>query len=1692
MSYTDQQLDEIARLNNVPDNYIRVTASDGSIVWVDPQNTQLINEYAQGIRGTGGAAESAPGGAWIRLLPPYSPPVPSIIPPSTAEVPVYETEPVFPVYEPPAPLVNTSIITPTQEIVRENNSKQIQRLVNAQRIKQPQYAIVPIVIEIFPEKKSVTIGAHIIVQIDPAETPAQRKTFNYNFNVNVTPIEVNISEPMIEVAYTFLRDVLTNYVDEERELKTLLNYGDDKQSVILGYRYGGVDENNIRSIQAKLLQPVPTEIIETSNVFLSREVAKSVIDKIRTRFAPPTDATPYLRPKNLSVKIDLDSGKTLNNMTLSRLSLQSGSVGVDDVYKNKTFEDEIFRQWYSYDFNSSELNIDFTNYTNFVFYSSAAMRLAAFREKLYKIEQLDVKRLQFISSSTYTPNMSLPGMLMVQDQSAKLAKEKEDIVRGFDRYEQYLYFTPSGSSSPYSASVYYADTEYEYNSIGYWPKNSSGSLLATYDSSSMEWYETQLAIAQRYDEYNENNLVNTIPTYIREDDNSGAYITFVSMIGHFFDTIKPYIDKFPEIYSRNLNPNAELSKDLINEIAESFGFKLPTLNATYDLTDNILGTNTDAPRRDTSAEIYKRLLHNLPFFAKAKGTKTALETFLKTFGITPQLLSVKELGTPVSGSFTVFDEFSTGLDFDPEKESHIRLPISASARNPRTLQLNVTFADAKNRTLMTGDNRWSVNVNVHPSNNKIGRIEVISGSSNTIIMSSSYYELFGDKFINITLQNYPTTASLYVRHVDSGDLIYESITNETSSFVSLWQNTQYVYLGGAGPRVISRYSGMIDEVRLWTDTLSDETILNTTYDPGSSAGDTYSSATDNLIAQLSFNNINTGSLTASVIYNESPYKNKVVSPQIETFVVFNISGSDFSRYNRVIRQENLQAGSSAYVVNKVKVMDPPKFLNNAQGLRLYRNKSIVDPSTKKFQKGRNKVILSMSPTEIVNQNIIRTFGLENINSLLGAPSTLYTTFDKSLDTLKRHYQQYYYVDVNTNRFIRILSEIGSILDQVVDYFIPSKATVLKGIIIEPNILEQVKIPPIKNIGFYGKDTRKTLAAPGSITGSNPDYGATFNLTQTIHAGPDATTTGSYPTYNVQVETDQKVVTITGSKNNWNTTIDTDLQELTSKLINYTSSVEINEQRVITGSYDSYKTDVDVGLKLLTGSNAVYKALIDNYVGISLSGSYVSYGYHTGSEVDTVPDQSGTYSTFTKKHELWNYNLYQTGSTVSSSIKPSRQSFLHLNLENLKKFKYNPINRGNKGAEPFNRLYTRKLFETELITPRNGGTESLYTPALKDIPPSADFRDYGVYTFFSDPEGIYYFTETIKTPFYNKELNQTWNNVTQEFEGITTWSYGARYNQYDVVYQDVKYTDLKNLGALASSSVTYGNKLYYVYKTKSLYKAPTDGTAFYSGSVPSYTPPSLDKNNWEVLRFTPSQKQVAKRVVFDVFTVITPSLNNFKTTAVSLDKLVNVPDRYISEFGLNAVESASYTVGELTVDNIAILFGLQLNVSGLRFRLYRTAQQRDADTARLITTRPSSAHGVLIDTVVDTTNVVTITNPFPTLVAGKNPPAGKLYYTIDNLTPTVKNSITLLLYYFAVQLEPRIPIGYLPKHYRFFRDNSTATKRRNYEGCKNDQTTTIDGLPAVQVFISEGTDLVRSSTQTNTEIITGGGGTLNAT
>jgi hypothetical protein len=88
-----------------------------------------------------------------------------------------------------------------------------------------------------------------------------------------------------------------------------------------------------------------------------------------------------------------------------------------------------------------------------------------------------------------------------------------------------------------------------------------------------------------------------------------------------------------------------------------------------------------------------------------------------------------------------------------------------------------------------------------------------------------------------------------------------------------------------------------------------------------------------------------------------------------------------------------------------------------------------------------------------------------------------------------------------------------------------------------------------------------------------------------------------------------------------------------------------------------------------------------------------------------------------------------------------------------------------------------------------------------------------------------------------------------------------------------------------------------------------------------------------------------------------------------------------------------------------------------------------------------------------------TDVYPyTLVQSEND--GIFYYNIDNTTAATIIS-TIDVHYFTFAPETLIPMGYLPRHYKFNRDNRIGLKRRNYLGCKI-VGVAFDGGPAWDV------------------------------
>ena len=228
--------------------------------------------------------------------------------------------------------------------------------------------------------------------------------------------------------------------------------------------------------------------------------------------------------------------------------------------------------------SAAELNVDYSDFKNFIHFSSAEERLENFKYKLGLIEAYTTQKVNALEEIT--------GSIQYVSQSLNLDQKITGVKGTFDGYEKYLYYT-SGST--------FTDT-YGIHPVADWPKQYSSKPympLATTHADSIAWFNTRKIAAQDYDQQNDSSLRNTIPLHIKLNSENNGYVMFVDMVAQHFDDVYLYVDQLKNIHDKTEGVNNGLSKDMLFDVLGSFGWKPQAGFGVTDLWEYYLGTNVD-------------------------------------------------------------------------------------------------------------------------------------------------------------------------------------------------------------------------------------------------------------------------------------------------------------------------------------------------------------------------------------------------------------------------------------------------------------------------------------------------------------------------------------------------------------------------------------------------------------------------------------------------------------------------------------------------------------------------------------------------------------------------------------------------------------------------------------------------------------------------------------------------------------------------------------------------------------------------------------------------------------------------------------------------------------------------------------------------------------------------------------------
>jgi hypothetical protein len=880
----------------------------------------------------------------------------------------------------------------------------------------------------------------------------------------------------------------------------------------------------------KLYEPLPGNITKNEQVWISKLQSTPIVETI-TLYG---DASNYCTPlKGPNFALDINNGITFS--TYNDL-IASGSETSNDIINKYVNSIGIDTHKLSIQYVSGSNHI----FENFVNFSSAEERFENFFYKVGLIQEYK-ERYEALSAGTFqAPYENLQGVILAQTtpthpfvlttdgakiitddglfdinwevgQFAGVSQANEakkyldllnNLINNLDGWEQFLYTDINNPDLSYPKELYIHPisglTKYVLKDIN--------------NSDVIDWYNYTKILSALYDKDNVNNLTNNIPEYIINDYENNDFILFLNMIGQHFDILWTYINSIKSTKLLEEKQINGISNSLISNMLKSFGWDTKKAFQSQNLWEYAFGKDKDGFTKygisldEANNQVWRRILNNLPYLLKHKGTARAMKAIMACYGVPQSMLTIMEFGGPQnptkggSSKFT-FEDRTAALylsgSLNASGSSTIKIPwhtTSGTGDYPNAVEVRILPAKYPNpKYSIISGSEWSLDL--VQTTGSFGKLELNFGGD---VSTSTYFDepvLYPNdtaSIVSTTVYISPESSGVYAygpdlktgslefpisltdysqiiinRHNSPDSTSWFEVWYATSNgkrittFVSMslqtddteWQAGSYIQIGGDG------FQGTIDEFRLWEVPLKRSKFENHTLFPNAINGNSYTASTADLIFRLDFEkpkNRKAG--------DDGFYVKDKADPYIKNVSINTSYGENYAIAS------NMQSAKSypyQYIPydRDVTADVPSTGFNYSNKIRFESSSLVGDLSyknraTKKsFDQApidSNRLGIFLSPIKELNMDILKSFGDEfNIDNYIGDPSDDYKFEYSELATLRK-----YYFDRFNNRdiyeYIQLVKYIDKSLFDVLDDLAPARAKVSKGLLIEPHFLERSK------------------------------------------------------------------------------------------------------------------------------------------------------------------------------------------------------------------------------------------------------------------------------------------------------------------------------------------------------------------------------------------------------------------------------------------------------------------------------------------------------------------------------------------------------------------------------------------------------------------------------------------------------------
>ena len=335
----------------------------------------------------------------------------------------------------------------------------------------------------------------------------------------------------------------------------ILNFGENKIIDVLNVTSDGSETY----FYVKLINPLPNDLGLKFQCWLSTQILKPYIDQIEV-IAKKENIVPIeniLRGPNYNADY--------NYHMISETDYKSWS---DLLSENVVTSQQLLNKNLYGDTKPVKLNIDFSSFSNFCFYSSAVERVENF---YYKIQLLEGYRNELDKLSTY-----IGSYIDIDTNRTKIKNLLNKVIEGFDEWEKWLYYEDFN----YDVDITQVDIitpfpKYEVGSTyDIVTKSGKYKFWKTTEGPAERWYNATLNLAKEFDSTNRNALYKVLPEHVKSDVQNEQFISFVNMVGQHFDIIYTYTEHILKKNLRDEDPNSGISQDLIQVATKNCGWNV--------------------------------------------------------------------------------------------------------------------------------------------------------------------------------------------------------------------------------------------------------------------------------------------------------------------------------------------------------------------------------------------------------------------------------------------------------------------------------------------------------------------------------------------------------------------------------------------------------------------------------------------------------------------------------------------------------------------------------------------------------------------------------------------------------------------------------------------------------------------------------------------------------------------------------------------------------------------------------------------------------------------------------------------------------------------------------------------------------------------------------------------------------------